>query len=377
MRLLLCLGVLSVALWATRAVSNESSGPVALMRLNLGEIGGWLELSIEADGKTGRWLLDTGSSHNLVSAGFVRQHDLTTRALVTADTALGQLQGAEVSLPGLRVGSLERQGQTALVVDLGLIVGTLAVDGFDGVLGVPFFEGFVLDLDLRNWIFELHKGNNEPCAQGMSSLVLGRNRGLPVIDVVVNDGSAESLLLDTGNPAGLVRLIATRPPASAPGIVLPGPALLNLAQRVSIGGQIRLNVPVVQLYAPTLRQALGKHISGLAGTALLDGARLQIDLARQRACVENGNFSLPGGFGLTLAQRDGSLFVEMVLPGGPAQAAGLRQGDIIKRWVGGPVVGALPELWSRVQGLDEIELVVGDEARSVRLRRAYFVPQLP
>ena len=376
MRLLLCLAVLSAALWTTKAVSTESSGPIALMRLSLGEIGGWLELSIEADGKTGRWLLDTGSSHNLVSADFVRQHDLTTRSLVTADTALGQLQGAEVSLPGLRVGSLERQGQTALVVDLGLIVGTVA-DGLDGVLGVPFFEGFELDLDLRNWILELHKGNNEPCAQGMSSLVLGRHRGLPVIDVVVNDGSAESLLLDTGNPAGLVRLVAAQPPASAPGIVLPGSMLLNLARRVSIGGQIRLKVPVVQLYAPPLRQALGEHISGLAGTALLDGSRWRIDLARQRACVENGNFSLPGGFGLTLAQRDGSLFVEMVLPGGPAQAAGLRQGDIIKRWVGGPVVDALAELWSRTQGLDEIELVVGDEARSVRLRRAYFVPQLP
>ena len=376
MRLLLCLAVLSAALWTTKAVSTESSGPIALMRLSLGEIGGWLELSIEADGKTGRWLLDTGSSHNLVSADFVRQHDLTTRSLVTADTALGQLQGAEVSLPGLRVGSLERQGQTALVVDLGLIVGTVA-DGLDGVLGVPFFEGFELDLDLRNWILELHKGNNEPCSQGMSSLVLGRHRGLPVIDVVVNDGSAESLLLDTGNPAGLVRLVAAQPPASAPGIVLPGPARLNLARRVSIGGQIRFNVPVVQLYAPPLRQALGEHISGLAGTALLDGSRWRIDLARQRACVENGNFSLPGGFGLILAQRDGSLLVEMVLPGGPAQAAGIQQGDIIKRWVGGPVVGALAELWSRVHGLDEIELVVGDEARSVRLRRAYFVPQLP
>ena len=376
MRLLLCLAVLSAALWTTKAVSTESSGPIALMRLSLGEIGGWLELSIEADGKTGRWLLDTGSSHNLVSADFVRQHDLTTRSLVTADTALGQLQGAEVSLPGLRVGSLERQGQTALVVDLGLIVGTVA-DGLDGVLGVPFFEGFELDLDLRNWILELHKGNNEPCAQGMSSLVLGRHRGLPVIDVVVNDGSAESLLLDTGNPAGLVRLVAAQPPASAPGIVLPGSMLLNLARRVSIGGQIRLKVPVVQLYAPPLRQALGEHISGLAGTALLDGSRWRIDLARQRACVENGNFSLPGGFGLILAQRDGSLLVEMVLPGGPAQAAGIQQGDIIKRWVGGPVVGALAELWSRVHGLDEIELVVGDEARSVRLRRAYFVPQLP
>ena len=378
MKFLLQIAVVSVALWAAGAAgaaSNES-GRVALTRLSLGEIGGWLELSIEVNAKTGRWLLDTGSSHNLVSAVFARHHDLATRSLVTADTAFGQLKGAEVSLPTLRVGSLEQPDQTALVVDLSLVVGAVA-EGLDGILGMPFFDGFELELDLREWVIDIRESNNGPCPQGMSTLVLGRHQGLPVIDVVVNDGRIESLVLDTGNPAGVVRIIAKKPPASAPGIVLPGPARLNLARRVSIGEQIRLNVPVVQLYSPSLKRALGKRISGLAGTALLDGTRLQLDLARRHACLENGHFAVPGGFGLTLVQRDGGLYVGMVLPGGPAQAAGLQQGDTIRRWIGSPSVGSLPELWSRVQGLDEIELVVGDDARPVRLRRAYFVPQLP
>lgn len=375
MKILLRLVVLSVVLWATGAASSES-GRIALTRLSLGEIGGWLELSIEANATTGRWLLDTGSSHNLVSAAFARHHDLATRSSVSANTAFGKLQGAEVSLPTLRVGTLEQSGQTALVVDLGLVVGAVA-EGLDGILGMPFFEGFELELDLRNWDIEIRKGDNGSCPEGMNALVLGQHQGLPVIDVIVNGGQAESLLLDTGNPAGLVRIIANEPSASAPGIVLPGPARLNLARRVSIGEQIRLNVPVVQLYSPSLKRALGKRIAGLAGTALLDGTRLQLDLARRHACVENGQFAVPGGFGLTLEQRDDGLFVGMVLPGGPAQNAGLRQGDIIQRWVGGPAVGTLQELWSRVQGLDEIELVVGDEARAFRLRRTYFAPQLP
>ncbi|MDH3221095.1 MAG: aspartyl protease family protein [Gammaproteobacteria bacterium] len=375
MKALLRFAVLSLALLSTGAASSES-GRVALTRLSLGEIGGWLELSIEANAKTGRWLLDTGSSHNLVSAAFAEHHDLPTRSLVSANTAFGKLQGAEVSLPTLRVGSLEQPGQTALVVDLSLVVGAVA-EGLDGILGMPFFDGFELELDLRNWDIEIRKGNNGPCPKGMNALVLGQHQGLPVIDVVVNGGQAESLLLDTGNPAGLVRIIANKPPASAPGLVLPGPAHLNLARRVSIGEQIRLNVPVVELYSPSLKRALGKRVGGLAGTALLDGTRLRLDLARRHACVENGQFAVPGGFGLTLELRADGLYVGMVLPGGPAQDAGLQQGDSIQRWVGGPAVGTLQELWSRVQGLDEIELVVGDEAPPVRLRRSYFVPQLP
>ena len=375
MKFLLHFAFLIVALWATGA-AGTNSGSVALKRLSLGDIGGWLELPIEMNGKKSHWLLDTGSNRNLVSRAFAKHHGLASRILVTADTALGQVQGVEVSLPMLRVGSLERTDQTALVIDLGSVVGG-AADGLDGILGVLFFESFEIDLDLRNWAIEIRKSNNAPCPEGMSALALAQHRGLPVIEVVVDNGDAETLILDTGNAAGLIRIVGNVIPASASGIVLPGPARMNLAHRVVVGEQIRFNVPVVQLYSPSLKQALGDGIGGLAGTAFLDGARLLVDLDRRRACIEKGRFVVPGGFGLTLVQRDGGLYVGMVLPGSPAQAAGLRVGETIQRWGGGPAVGALPELWARVRGLDEFELVVGDEARLVRLRRAFFAPHLP
>jgi hypothetical protein len=365
--------VLLGAFWS--AASCAESGRVALTRLTLGEIGGWIQLPIEANGKTGRWLLDTGSTRNLVSAEFAKTHGLARRGSVKADTATGHLQGPEVSLPTLRIGSLDRPRQTALVVDLRLIVGAVA-EGLDGILGVPFFDGFELYLDLRDWALDVRKGGIASCPTGMSALALSQYRGLPVIDVVVDEGRAESMLLDTGNPAGLVRVEASAPSASEPGIAVPGPAKLTVAPRIRVGEQLRLNVPVMRLHAPPLKRALGPRIGGLAGTALLDGSRLSVDLSRRRACIENGAFTVPGGFGLTLARRDDGLFVELVLPGGPAQAAGLRQGDVIKSWVGGPTTAPLQELWSRVQGLDEIELAVGDDARPVRLRRAYFAPHL-
>ena len=328
-----------------------------------------------SDDKKGNWLLDTGSSHNLVSKDFVEYHGLKLRSSIKAVTAQGQLRAPRVNLPPLQFGSPKQYDQKALVVDLESVVGVVGND-LDGILGVPFFEEFELSLDLHNWVAEIRDDKSSGCPTEMTSVSLGRYQGLPVMKVVVNDGNAEFVLLDTGNPAGLIRILSSLPSSSKPSISLPGPSRLNLAQQVRFGNQVRLNVPVVQLQAPALKRALGDRISGLAGTALLDGTRLIIDLSRNRACFENGSFNMPGGFGLTLEKRNGTMHIGTVLAGGPAQLAGLKDGETIQRWAGGSASSTLQEMWARVQGLDEIEMEVGQEARIVRLRRAYYAPLL-
>ena len=156
-----------------------------------------------------------------------------------------------------------------------------------------------------------------------------------------------------------------------------GGARLALARQVTAGPWQRGDVPVLRLRAPGLQRALAPRIAGLAGTALLDGTRWQIQLDQHRASVARASVAMPGGFGLTLAQRDGALHIDVVLPGGPAQAAGLRAGEAVQRWAGGPASGPLSALWARVQGQEEIELQVGADARVLRLKRAHFAPRLP
>ena len=70
-------------------------------------------------------------------------------------------------------------------------------------------------------------------------------------------------------------------------------------------------------------------MAALAGVALFEGARLTLDLARRRACVEPGERTVPGGFGFTLDRERDRLVVTGVLDDSPAQAAGLRAGDAI------------------------------------------------
>lgn len=359
------------------AARGADSGPVPLTRLSLGEIGGWIELPVDVNGQRGRWLIDTGSTRHIVSRAFAQRHGLAARASVQAHTALGPVQGAEVALPALQIGAHTHAGQTALRLDdLGALLGA-AGEGLDGILGVPLLAGVSLDLDLVGWTLAIHAAVPADCPAGTLTLPLGTHRGLPVLALRVHQGPPEALLLDTGNPAAVVRFAADEADAAEPGLPLAGGARLALAPRVAVGAWQRTDVPVLRLHAPGLQRALAPQVVGLVGTALLDGTRWRLELDRQRACVDSAAVGTPGGFGLTLVQRADGLFIDTVLPGGPAQAAGLQAGDAVQLWAGGGVDGPLRALWARVQGQDEVELQAGPDARVLRLRRAHFLPRLP
>lgn len=365
---------LVIAAAALCGAAHADSGPVPLTRLSLGEIGGWIMLDLELDSERGRWLIDTGASRNLVSPTLARRLGLQPRGAVSADTVLGPVRGGEVSLPPLRLGGFERPGQTALAMELATLIGA-AAEGIDGVLGVPFLDGLQLDLDLRDWVARFRRSDASACPAGMPTVALTRYRTLPVISVGMGEAAvAQAYVLDTGNPAALVRVEASAPDDATPGLALPGGHRLTLLARATIGAQTRTGVPVVRVTAPALAKGFDGRLQGLAGTAFVDGARWQLDLARNQLCVEESHVATPGGFGLALERRDGALRLSTVLPGSPAAQAGLREGDVVTRWPGGDTGRPLAALWASVQGRDEIVVGVGEPARELTLRRALFAP---
>lgn len=365
---------LVLAATALCGAASADSGPVPLTRVSLGEIGGWIALDLELGGQRGRWLIDTGASRNLVSPALARRLGLQPRGAVSADTVLGQVRGGEVNLPPLRLGGFERPAQTALAIELATLIGA-AADGIDGVLGVPFLDGVQLDLDLRDWVATFGRGDASDCPAGSSALTLTRHRTLPVITIAVGEPTvAEAYVLDTGNPAALVRVEASAADATTPGLTLPGGHRLTLLPSTTIGAQARTAVPVVRVAAPALMKTFDGKLRGLAGTAFIDGARWRLDLARDQLCVEATRVATPGGFGLALERRGGELRLSTVLAGGPAAQAGLREGDVVTRWPGGDTGRPLAALWASVQGRDEIVVGVGEPVREVTLRRALFAP---
>ena len=365
---------LVLAAAALCGAAGADSGRVPLTRVSLGEIGGWIALDLELGGQPGRWLIDTGASRNLVSPALARRLGLQARGAVVADTVLGQVQGGELSLPALRLGGFERPGQTALALELATLLGA-AAEGIDGVLGVPFLDGVQLELDLRDWVASFRRADASDCPAGTLALALTRHRTLPVITLAAGDPAvSEAYVLDTGNPAALVRVEASAADAATPGLALPGGHRLTLLQRATIGAQTRTGVPVVRVAAPALAKGFDGRLRGLAGTAFIDGARWRLDLARDQLCVETGSVATPGGFGLALERRGGELRLSTVLPGSPAARAGLHEGDVVTRWPGGDTTRPLAALWSSLQGREEIVVGVAEPVREVTLRRALFAP---
>ncbi len=352
--------------------ARADSGPVPLRRVALGELGGWIELTATLGGRSGRWLLDTGASRNLVSPALARQLGLEPAGTVRAETPLGAVQGGEVTLPPLAVGRYERRDQRALVIEPARLLGP-AGEGIDGVLGVPWLDGQRAELDLRSWTGRFGDDDAAACPEALAPVPLARHRTLPVVTLA----SGERYVLDSGNPAGLIRIEAEPPEPATAGLALAGEMRLTVMPEAALGPQRRSDVPVLRLTQSTLRRALGDAARGLAGTALLDGARWALDLAHDRLCVEGGRFATPGGFGLVPERAGALLRVQHVLPGSPAARAGIRPGEAIAQWAGLPASRPLAELWQALQGRDELTLSVGEPVRELSLRRAIFAPAAP
>lgn len=356
---------------ALGGVARADSGPVPLQRVALGELGGWIVLEVSVAGQRSRWVLDSGASRNLVAPALARRLGMVATGSLRAETPLGAVQGGEVELPSLVVGRDDARGQRALEVDLRRLLGD-AAEGVDGVLGVPWLEGRQAELDLRTWTGRFSAGAPD-CPEGLTGVALARHRSLPVITLA----SGERYVLDTGNPAGLIRIEAEAPDAATPGLAVGGDLRLTVLRETALGPFVRSDVPVTRLTAPALQRALGNAARGLAGTALLDGARWVLDLARGRLCVQTGRFATPGGFGLVPERTGNVLRAQLVLPGSPAAQAGLRTGELLSRWAGLTATSPLAALWEAVQGREELTLAVGEPPRDVSLKRAIFAPAAP
>lgn len=358
------------------ARAPTGAAAVGLHRVALGELGGWIAIDVELGGISSRWLLDTGASRHFIAPALAQRLGLSAGARRRVQLPLGQLDGHEVDLPALRVGPIERAGQTAVVAELDKVFGPAAA-ALDGVLGVPLLETAGLLLDLRAGAATWLPVDASACLAGLVPVPLRRHRGLPVVPAQMSpaDGAAMDLVLDTGNPAGVVRVAATGLPPAAALAVAPGQQL-RVLPRLSVGPHERHDVPQLWLVAPALAAELaGGSIQGLLGMAWLDGARWQLDLAQDRLCVEAAQRATPGGFGLTLQRQGEGLAIGVVLAGSPAERAGLRSGETIHRWAGLPASRHLTDLWQAVQGADRVELEAGTPPRVLRLERAIFAPR--
>jgi predicted aspartyl protease len=243
-----CLG------WALATALQAVAGEAELRVLQTGDIGVLLSVEGRLGGQPVRWLVDSGSSHNLVNLS-VPARDSTPAQQQVISSAAGRLLATRVDLGTLQLAGEDVEGQTALRLDLGPVLGPMARH-VDGVLGLPFLQSRRLQVDL----FRRTISFDAAAAPAGGAVVVTRVLGLPVVEVELQ-GQRIQLLFDTGAAGAVVRLQRG----------LLARAGVWLAPRLVVAGTPRLQVPVADLPGTALSRALPDPVRGVLGMALLAG----------------------------------------------------------------------------------------------------------
>jgi predicted aspartyl protease len=229
-----------------------------------------------------------------------------------------------------------------------------------GILGYDVLNKYVTEIDYANETVVFHPKSFSPPAAAVR-LPMKFSGHLPLVDVLVTTADGREVpgrfLVDTG--AGM-SFVVTRLFARKHGIEVENGIDMSLGfgvggatqdrigrlPSISVGG-FRFERPVVNVSRDTKGVLVGGGFDGLIGGALLRRFTLYVDYGRKQfALIPNAKLREPFDFdmsGLQLVARDAkfdAVVVHNVLPGSPAEEAGIRNGDQLRAIDGKPALPA-------------------------------------
>jgi hypothetical protein len=273
----------------------------------------------------------------LVSPEFARRYATDEAATDMPAVRVISANGGSVQLPGVRLpaivlGRARFENVTALIYDCDELSGQFGRK-IDGILGFPLFRDTLLTLDYPGAKLQLLPAATVPPLAGVVTPLLG-DRGRPVVATQLG-GRTINVLLDSGadgmlhlNPAELEPSYAVPPRPGVTVSTLTGDRLQEigrLADDLAVGGAL-FTRPVVELT---------DQPSSL-GSDVLRQFRLTFDVEHGQVAFERD----PGASGAVVPVRSAGLSfrrypaywrVLSVVPGSPADAAGIETGDLVIR----------------------------------------------
>jgi len=289
--------------------------------------------------KHGPWnfLIDTGSSVTLVSKDFAKFYATERPALDAPSVRVRGANGNSSLLPAVTLRRLDLGGVRfdnidALIGDLSDISQHLGIK-IDGILGFPLFRETIFTLDYPSNQLLLLPSNTTAQPAG-STIKFNNDQRTPLIPVQLGD-TRVFVLIDSGsdgpfelNPAGLNWSYAVPPRPGATVGTLSGDRTQHvgrLEQSISIGN-FEFKKPIVDLT---------DQLSSIGGDVLKNFS-VTFDQAHNRV-----TFSRPDGdvvetppklsAGLAFAKGPTYWRVVAVVPGSPAEEAGVQVGDLVTR----------------------------------------------
>lgn len=368
---------------------GEAATVVRMQLLHTTDMGMLPLIRVQLSGgqPAGLWLLDTGSSHNLIDSELAARLALSRAAASEITTIGGRRSSTHYRLPPLQIGKLRLDGQSATALDLSTLS---APDGHQvsGVLGMPALANLVLTLDYQGRQVRLANAYSAPgkLPQGIPFTL---DTGVPVARLSVGNKTGD-FILDTGNATALVMLPTLRElkrnqplhfveVADLGGTI---PTQLARLPSLTLGARQFRNIPV----SLPLNSQHAAGIDGSLGNGILARQEVTFDFPRRRLLLQRFGqraAELAADFGFLLAQDNR---IAVINAHSPAALAGLRRGDRIVALdsIKTPTASA-QTLWKLLFKRQQVQLTIARDTETqadiprrfkVLLRRAHYLPEL-
>ncbi|MFI5355847.1 MAG: aspartyl protease family protein [Opitutales bacterium] len=308
-------------------------------------IGNYLVLEVKWDHfGPSHFLIDTGASVTLVSPALAeRYRENNPPPEGIAQVRVVSARGDATILPSVTLRKLELGGARfedikVLIYDCAPLSSHLGIR-IDGILGFPLFRETLLTLDYPNSRVLLTPRHSASAGPG-TPIPFNNARHTPLISIKVGDQDLIALI-DSGsdaalnlNPAGLKLEFAAPPRSGVLVGTLTGDHLQQvsrLRQPLTLGDYV-VDRPVVDLT---------DELSSLGGdvlkyfTVTFDQERNQVTFYRS----SRAPLAIPArrSTGLAFSKTPAYWRVASVVPGSPAETAGVQEGDVVSRINGEPV----------------------------------------
>ena len=323
--------------------------------------GNHIYLRAAVDGKTFAFVFDTGGSASL-SAFAEKQLALPAVATAQINGAGNGSEALDVVVPGVAsIGEAKIEKAYFLVLPARMdLESPFAGVPFGGVLGREFFAHLVLTIDYDKQTLTLTNPPSFHADKSAAAIPMTMRNGIfPNVQATVDGssgsfdvdaGSAQALMLTEGfaNANGIVAKIPRTVEAYA-GHGIGGP-LSGVAGRVGslkIGNAAALHGVVTYVVHASSGVFADAGLAGNIGGEVLRRFTVTIDVpSKTLYLAQNAAFDAPFAFtraGLFTDDTTGAVVVERVIPGSPAQTAGMRAGDALVAIAGHPVGALSPD----------------------------------
>lgn len=303
-------------------------------------LGNQLRFTMTVDGRPATAILDTGVSYSVLSRRFAERAALKVRAGGNATAIGGVVDIGWTPTATIAMGGLTRRGGGLTVATLPAIA-TGSADAVDLLVGRDLTGGFALDIDYAGRRFRLLPSGRLPFRGFTAPLSISRDRLVYVSEITLGAARLRPMVVDTGDGSSVTVTAGGWANARLPGIRTTTAISFGLAGAVTSTIGI---VPTLRLGELTARNVEIRvepaggfsdsiEAAGRIGSGFLQNYRVLLDPTAGRMILSPVPHAdqppVRSTSGLLVGVARDRLKVLHVMQGGPAQAAGWKEGDMI------------------------------------------------